>query len=122
MEYSKLLAVKKDKSLELNHSPSRFHAAVFRLWETCSIERIALALETSEDVIAKMNMNNENTEARTAWAEYYIATATSFRIRCVWWDNNLVKGTGERFGLIDRQSLEAPYPEVLEALFKGLNS
>lgn len=67
-------------------------------------------------------MNKENTEARTAWAEYYIATAKSFRIRCVWWDNNLVKGTGERFGLIDRQSLEAPYPEVLEALFKGLNS
>ncbi len=66
-------------------------------------------------------MNKENTEARTAWAEYYIATAKSFNIRCVWWDNNLFKGTGEKFGLINRQTLEAPYPEVLEALFKGLN-
>lgn len=53
MEYSKLLAVKKDKSLELNHFPSRFHAAVFRLWEMVPSKRIAAALDIDEELIKK---------------------------------------------------------------------
>ena len=66
------------------------------------------------------NKNNESDRAR--WAEYYIATAKSFGIRCVWWDNNCFEGDGEKFGLLRRSTLEVGYPEILKALFKGLNS
>ncbi|MBE7050988.1 MAG: hypothetical protein E7395_00255 [Ruminococcaceae bacterium] len=44
MEYKKLPPVRNDKFLELEHFPSRFHAAVFRLWETVDAERIAKAI------------------------------------------------------------------------------
>ena len=66
-------------------------------------------------------MNKDNEADRNAWAEYYIATAKELKIRCIWWDNNLVKGEGEKFGLIDRKTSTAPYPAIIEALFKGLN-
>ena len=47
MEYSKLPIVNKDQALRLDHFPSRFHAAVFRLWETVAAVRIAKALGAS---------------------------------------------------------------------------
>ncbi len=53
IEYTKLPPVRKDKRLELPHFPSRFHAAVFRLWETVDVKRIALAIGTTEDIINK---------------------------------------------------------------------
>ena len=45
MPYSKLPPVRPEAHMEFPHFPSRFHAAVFRLWETVPAERIALALE-----------------------------------------------------------------------------
>ena len=45
MSYPKLPPVRPEAHMELPHFPSRFHAAVFRLWETVPAERIALALE-----------------------------------------------------------------------------
>ncbi len=53
MQYTKLPPVKNDKTLVLEHFPSRFHAAVFRLWETVSAEQIAKALNVSVDVVKK---------------------------------------------------------------------
>lgn len=53
IEYTKLPPIRKDKRLELPHFPSRFHAAVFRLWETVDAKRIALAIGTTEDIINK---------------------------------------------------------------------
>lgn len=53
MEYTKLPPVRMDKRLELGHFPSRFHAEVFRLWETVSAEKIARALGTTLDVVKK---------------------------------------------------------------------
>ena len=53
IEYTKLPPIRKDKQLELPHFPSRFHAAVFRLWETVDAKRIALAIGTTEEVINK---------------------------------------------------------------------
>ena len=51
MEYTKLPPIRLDKKLELEHFPSRFHAAVFRLWETVSCQKLAEALGTTADVI-----------------------------------------------------------------------
>lgn len=51
MEYTKLPPIRLDKKLELEHFPSRFHATVFRLWETVSCQKLAEALGTTADVI-----------------------------------------------------------------------
>jgi len=72
-------------------------------------------------IIGEMGaMNKDNAEDRARWAEFYISTAKSYGMRCVWWDNNLTVGEGERFGLINRSTLEPVYPDIVDALFKGL--
>lgn len=53
MQYTKLPKVKTDKELKLPHFPDRFHAAVFRLWETVPKERISAALDTSCEIVQK---------------------------------------------------------------------
>ncbi len=74
-------------------------------------------------IIGEFGAQNKNNEAdRARWAEYYVSTAKSFGMRCVWWDNNCFEGDGEKFGLLRRSSLENVYPEIVKALFKGLNS
>ncbi len=74
-------------------------------------------------IIGEFGAQNKNNESdRAKWAEYYIATAKSFGMRCVWWDNNLFEGEGEKFGLLKRSTLEAGYPEIVKALFRGINS
>lgn len=45
MSYSKLPPVRPEAHMEFPHFPSRFHAAVFRLWESVPAERIAFALK-----------------------------------------------------------------------------
>lgn len=61
---------------------------------------------------------NGNIESRADFAGYYIANARARGITCVWWDNNVAHGDGERFGLIDRASLTWVYPEIVEAMMK----
>lgn len=46
--YSLLPPIDKNQYLELPHFPSRFHAAVFRFWETVPARRIAAALKATE--------------------------------------------------------------------------
>ena len=54
MVYSKLPPIENGIRMEFSHFPSRFHAAVFRLWETAHISRIAAALMVDENVVAKV--------------------------------------------------------------------
>lgn len=63
---------------------------------------------------------NENTAARVDWATYYISKATEKGIPCFWWDNGAFNGSGENFGLIDRSTQTWKYPEIVDALMKGL--
>lgn len=63
--------------------------------------------------------NRFNTEPRTAHAEYYVKKAKEYGIPCVWWDNNAFV-TGETFGLLNRAELTWRYPEIIEALMKGV--
>ena len=65
-------------------------------------------------------MNKDNEEVRAEWAKYYIAGARRYGIPCVWWDNNIYTGNGERFGLLNRAALEFPYPLLLQGLMDGL--
>ena len=57
-----------------------------------------------------------NTQDRVNFAAYYVASASARGIPCVWWDNHVFKGTGERFGLINRSTLEWVYPEIVQAI------
>ncbi|MCL2638682.1 MAG: glycoside hydrolase family 5 protein [Oscillospiraceae bacterium] len=64
-------------------------------------------------------MNRNNIEARADWTEFYIETARKFGVPCIWWDNGLVEGDGELFGLIDRSTNEFHYPEIVRALMRA---
>ena len=63
-------------------------------------------------------MNKENEDERVEWATYYLTKAREIGVPCVWWDNNVYSGTGEKFGLLDRRNLTYPYPKLLEAMMK----
>ncbi len=67
-------------------------------------------------------IHKNNKEIRVAWAEYYIKRAAEKGIPCIWWDNGGLLGGGEVFGLLDRRNLTWKYPEVVEALMRGLPS
>lgn len=64
-------------------------------------------------------MNKDNESERAKWAEYYVRAAAQIGVPCIWWDNGLFEGEGERFGLFDRHTYECKYPELLEALKRG---
>lgn len=64
-------------------------------------------------------MNRNNDDERTQWATYYVSAAREKGIPCIWWDNGIFEGDGERLGLFDRRNLTCAYPSILEALMKA---
>lgn len=65
-------------------------------------------------------MNKDNESERAEWAEYYVSAAKKAGVCCIWWDNGLFEGDGERFGLFDRRTYECRYPQLLDALMRGV--
>lgn len=63
--------------------------------------------------------NKDNLEFRVDWAGYYTATMRKAGVTCIWWDNGAIKGSGENFGLLDRQNCTWHFPEIVEAFIKG---
>lgn len=61
-------------------------------------------------------VSKDNEEERAAWAKYYLTEAKKINVPCVWWDNGLTSGNGERLGLINRKTNEVSYPKILEAI------
>ena len=59
-----------------------------------------------------------NTQARTDFAAFYVATARARGITCCWWDNGSFAGDGENFAILNRQTCEFPYPELVEGMVK----
>ncbi|MCM1187712.1 MAG: glycoside hydrolase family 5 protein [bacterium] len=57
-----------------------------------------------------------NINDRTEWAEYYVNAAAKIGVPCVWWDNGLFQGKGERFGLFDRYDFSCVYPQIAARL------
>lgn len=62
------------------------------------------------------SVNKDNLQARIEHAAYYTACATNYGIPCVWWDNNLFTGNGERLGIFRRMSNSFLYPEIVDQL------
>jgi endoglucanase len=65
-------------------------------------------------------MHKNNTDARAAWAKFYVNEAKKRGIPCFWWDNHGFEGNGELFGLLNRNNNTFPFPEVLSALMDGV--
>ncbi len=61
-------------------------------------------------------LNKDNEAERVEWVTYYLKKAREMNIPCVWWDNGQFNGSGENFGIIDRRTLELPYPELIKAM------
>ncbi|MDR0197468.1 MAG: cellulase family glycosylhydrolase [Oscillospiraceae bacterium] len=75
-------------------------------------------------IIGEMGALNKdnNTGARSEWAEYYTKQARKKGIACFWWDNGymgLTTATSDGFGILDRRTGEFKYPEVAKALTRG---
>lgn len=62
---------------------------------------------------------NGNTQARTEFAAYYVAAARQRGITCCLWDNNEFTGSGENFGVFNRQACSFPYPELVEGMMQA---
>nr|AGS53793.1 glycoside hydrolase family 5 [uncultured bacterium contig00039] len=67
-----------------------------------------------------MNKNNEAT--RAAWAQYYVGYARSKGIPCVWWDNGVTTGSGELFGILNRNNNTWVYPQVVTAMVNAAST
>jgi endoglucanase len=71
-------------------------------------------------IIGEFGAMNKNNEAdRAQWAEYYISYAKSKGMKCFWWDNGAMSGTGELFGLLNRQNNTIAYPDLLAGMMSG---
>lgn len=70
-------------------------------------------------IIGEMGTRNRmNTEARAECARYYSNAAHNAGIPICWWDNNAFVGSGENFGIFDRQTFEWRYPAINAALME----
>ena len=62
---------------------------------------------------------DNNIQARTDFATYYVAAARARNITCCWWDNNSFSGNGENFGIFRRMVCKFLYPELVEGMMKS---
>ena len=63
--------------------------------------------------------DKDNLESRIAYSAYYVAAARARGITCLWWDNHAFEGNGELFGLLDRDTLEWTYPDIVLAMMNN---
>ena len=61
---------------------------------------------------------NGNLTARIDHAAFFTAYAKASGIPVIWWDNGAFSGEGEIFGIIDRESGELRYPEIVDAMVR----
>lgn len=60
--------------------------------------------------------DDRNDAENVKWVNYYIDRAEKSGIPCVWWDNGLYYGSGERFGIFDRKSLKWYVPDLVDEI------
>jgi len=74
-------------------------------------------------IIGEFGAMNKNNEAvRAQWAEYFVSYARSKGIKCFWWDNGVTTGSGELFGLLNRQNNTFTYTALLNGMMSGAGS
>ena len=63
-------------------------------------------------------VKGNNLQDRVDWAAFYVASASARNLPCLYWDNNVFSGNGERFGLLDRKSLSFPHQVMVDAIMR----
>ena len=63
-------------------------------------------------------VKGNNLQDRVDWAAFYVATASARNMPCLYWDNNVFSGNGERFGLLDRKTLSFPHQAMVDAIIR----
>lgn len=74
-------------------------------------------------IIGEMGcINKNNPEDRYEWAKAYVSAAKQYGMTCCVWDNGVVSGGGELFGLLDRWNVtvHAESATYLQGLMDGL--
>ncbi len=61
-------------------------------------------------------IKGNNMQDRVNFTAYYVSSARARGLTCCWWDNHAFSGSGEKFGLIDRKTMEWKAPKILEAI------
>lgn len=59
--------------------------------------------------------DKDNDVERAAWAKYFVDTATSYGIKCFWWDN------GSQYAVINRKRNVVSEPFIVEAMVTEAN-
>jgi len=59
-----------------------------------------------------------NLEDRVRYSTYYIARARSYGMTACWWDNGAFTGSGELFGLMNRDNGKVVYQDILAGLVR----
>ena len=67
-------------------------------------------------------MNKENEADRVEWVKYYLSKAKEKGVPCIWWDNNVYIGSGEKFGIFERRTLTFPYESLVEAMMNTVGA
>jgi endoglucanase len=83
------------------------------LGEFGAVNRPDVVDEETGEVIAL------NEDIRADWVNHYITEAKKYGMKCVWWDNGVTTGNGERFGIFNRRTLEFDFPVLLEAIMEA---
>ncbi len=60
---------------------------------------------TEFGAVHKTNAAGDNTQEVLEWLEDYMGLTNEYGIKCVWWDNGVYSGNGERFGIFNRRTL-----------------
>ena len=63
-------------------------------------------------------VKGDNLQDRVDWTAFYVVSASARNIPCIWWDNNVFSGNGERFGLLERKSLTFPHQAIVDAIMR----
>ena len=68
------------------------------------------------DEFGALQKNSKDLQDRVNFAAYYVASASARGMTCVWWDNHVFTGGGEKFGLIERNAVKWKYPDIALAI------
>ena len=63
-------------------------------------------------------VKGDNLQDRVDWAAFYVASASARNLPCLYWDNNVFSGNGERFGLLERKSITFPHQVMVDAIMR----
>ncbi|MCR4990530.1 MAG: cellulase family glycosylhydrolase [Lachnospiraceae bacterium] len=67
----------------------------------------------------KGSATDNNDKEVVKWMRDYMTFASKYKVPVVIWDNNLVNGNGERFGLLNRRTLTWDREEIVDTLING---